>query len=415
MDYPAVSLPVLSPASRAESDPPAQTPNSLVRLCFYLVVFMIPFGHFYIPGTGERLGASRLSQICIVGAILLQPRLCFSRIPFAFFAFLAYTLFRVASGCWFSWDLRETWMNSTIVLLDSLVLFVFLFNLLLYPGMARLALWALVVGAFLTACCQVVGWGVSTVQPWEGRLSVFGENANVVGLTYGVGLLCLFGLFFASHKWPITVRIVSLPVAAVILYALAQTASRGGVLVFGIGFLLMACSTRSGSSRFAHAILVLLTFSLVLGVFATRPMVVDRFLGRNKAPSPQGEARARMYPVLWEMFLRQPCLGGGPDTYKYEMTGRASPDRYAKGIFLSAHNLVLMLLVETGILGAGLYFAGFATVAYAAFHTWRRHQYIFPLALVVSLAALGVFGGVVHYSRVYWLVMAYALAARSDT
>jgi hypothetical protein len=55
----------------------ALQPNVLVRWAFYLSVFSIPFTQLYLPGTGERIGVTRLVQAPPAGArrALLVPGL----------------------------------------------------------------------------------------------------------------------------------------------------------------------------------------------------------------------------------------------------------------------------------------------------------------------------------------------------
>jgi O-antigen ligase len=409
----ALTVPAYVRVDRAANAAASELPNLLVRVGFCLVITLIPFGHLYLPGTGERIGAVRISQAVMLLSLFVQPRVCFGRAPFAFFAFAGYVLFRVLNGVVLSLEWQESWTNSTIVLLDSLLLFLFLFNLLRYPGMPRLALWSMAIGASVTALCQAVGIGVTAVNSFETRLSVFGENANVVGLTYSVGLLCLLALFYSRLLPPLFLRLAMLPAAAVLTYGLALTASRGAFLVLAIGFILLAVSSNGRTSRSAHIALVLIALLLTSAVFLTRPVVLNRLLGRAAPPS-QGEARARMFPVLWRMFLTKPIVGLGPDAYKYEMTRRALPGWWARGKLISAHNLVLLLLVETGLVGFTIYSLGFLSVGKRAFRAWREHRCMLPLALFIALAVLAILAGVVHYNRVYWLVMAYASAVDND-
>jgi len=55
-----------------------------------------------------------------------------------------------------------------------------------------------------------------------------------------------------------------------------------------------------------------------------------------------------MIPVLWDIFLRSPITGTGPDRYQYELTRRAMPYMTEKQQTINSHNLALLLLVETG-------------------------------------------------------------------
>src|SRR5947207_14075624 len=42
-------------------------PNRLVRWAFYLSVFSIPFIRVYLPGSGDKIGITRIVQVLMIG------------------------------------------------------------------------------------------------------------------------------------------------------------------------------------------------------------------------------------------------------------------------------------------------------------------------------------------------------------
>src|SRR6266496_6333609 len=96
----------------------ALRPNCLVRWAFYLSIFSIPFSHLYLPGTGERVGVTRLVEMLILFAVVSQPRVCLRLVPVALFWFLAYCGLRILSGLWFTPELSTFWWSSTLELLE---------------------------------------------------------------------------------------------------------------------------------------------------------------------------------------------------------------------------------------------------------------------------------------------------------
>src|SRR5690349_15010036 len=73
-------------------------PNRLVRWAFYLSVFCIPFVRVYVPGSGDRIGITRIVQALMLCAIVSQPRVCIRLVPAAIFWFLAYCTVRIVLG-----------------------------------------------------------------------------------------------------------------------------------------------------------------------------------------------------------------------------------------------------------------------------------------------------------------------------
>src|SRR6185503_17266686 len=163
-------------------------PNTLVRWAFYLSIFAVPFTQIYLPGTGNRVGVTRLVQALIFFAIVSQPRVCLRFIPTALFWFLAYCVVQIVTGLWLTPELRTVWWPRTFQWLQFWLPWVWvMFNVLHFPGMGRSGLWALASGCSVCALLHIAGIGVVEIgNGIEGRSTIFGENANVVGATYAV-------------------------------------------------------------------------------------------------------------------------------------------------------------------------------------------------------------------------------------
>ena len=91
--------------------------------------------------------------------------------------------------------------------------------------------------------------------------------------------------------------------------------------------------------------------AVLTGVVWQVPTVMERFQDLDPHNIGRLNPRARMAPVLWEIFLRSPIYGIGPDRYEFELTRRAMPYLVRDQKTIASHNLLLLLLVETGIIG----------------------------------------------------------------
>ena len=336
-------------------------PNGLVRWAFYLSIFSVPFSHLYLPGTGERVGVTRLVEMLIVFAVVSQPRVCLRLVPVALFWFLAYCALRILSGLWFTPELSSFWWPNTLELLEfSLPWLWVMFNVLQFPHARRGGLWALVWGCSLCALFHIAGIGVVEVDKGiEGRSSVFGENANVIGSTYAMALIVLVGLgMFRGVKLPR--RLLLLVLTALTGAGLAKTGSRTAVLMLITGVLVLLFLGGSLESRTKRFASLLLMGAVLTGIIWQIPTVMERFGKVNSSNIYQHEGRVRMAPVLWEMFLRSPIYGSGPDGYKLELTRRAMPYLIKQERMIVSHNLVLLLLVETGVIGFLLFWFAIA-------------------------------------------------------
>ncbi|MEW6301901.1 MAG: O-antigen ligase family protein [Verrucomicrobiota bacterium] len=385
-----------------------------MRWAFYLSIFTIPFYRFYLPGTGDRIGVIRMVQALILFAALSEPRICIRLFPVAMVWFLAYCGWRLAAGFWLSPEMFGHWWPSTIHWIQYSIPCVWvMFNVLQIPGMARKGLWALIWGSSLCAACHLAGIGVIHFGGLEGRSTVFGENANVIGATYAVAAIAMVGLgMFQDTK--LHERLVLLALMAVVLAALAKTGTRTALLIVIMGVALLFAYGRAFGSRAKRFAVLVLAGAVLAGVMSQVPAVVERFEKLDVSRIANQEGRARMIPVLWEIFLRSPVYGSGPDGYAFELTRRAMPHLLREQVVVSSHNLALKLLVETGLIGFALFAWG--VVKPALVSAWKarlKPAGSLPLALLLSLVIAGCISAEPSYYLVFWFAVAYALAGEA--
>jgi hypothetical protein len=385
-------------------------PNSLVRWAFYLSVFSIPFSHLYLPGTGGRVGFLRLVQIAIVCGVLSQPRVCLRLVPTALFWFLAYYTLRIIWGLWLTPEKAEVWWPSSRESLEFLPWLWIMFNVLQFPSARRGGLWALGFGCSLCALLHIAGIGVAEVaNDPTGRTSVFGLNANELGVTYAIAVIALLGLW-VLQSGKLIQRLTPFPLIAIIGLAMAKTGSRSAVLTLVLGILVLLFFGKSFGSRTRRFASLLVIGALLAVILWAVPTVMERFKEINPQNIGQDNPRARMAPVLWEMFLRSPIYGLGPDDYEDELTRRAMPYLIQMQKLIGAHNLALLLLVETGMIGLLLFSFGLKAALIAAWRARFRPCGSLPLALLLPLTIGGLTVCNPSHYLVFWVAVAYGLA-----
>jgi O-antigen ligase len=388
-------------------------PNFLVQAAFYLSVFSIPFCYLYLPGTGERVGVARLVQLLIFLGALSQPRVCLRFFPKALFWFVGYVFMRMIWGLWLTPDLAASWWPDDLVFIGYLFPWTWvLFNVLQFPDMRQRGVWVLTWGCLACAICHIAGIGVDAAfSGAEGRSSVFGQNPNEVGATYATAVIALFGLWTSQAREWIR-RLLPVPMMALIGIALAKTGSRGAILILAIGLLVLLFASPA-RSKIKHLASLLVFVTALAATLWQMPTVMTRFQEINPQNIGENNPRARMAPVLWEMFLRSPVYGLGPDGYQWELTRRALPYLIKERKLIDSHNEVLLLLVETGLIGFLLFSTGVAMALAGAWRAWRRAADPLPLALLlpIVIAAATVANPAQHL--IFWLAMAYGLTGNA--
>jgi len=279
-----------------------------------------------------------------------------------------------------------------------------------YPDFGLGGLWALVVGASICALFHVAGIGVVELDKGiQGRSSIFGLNANDIGGIYGLAFIALVALGLFRHTKP-GLRLIVFPIAGLLAVTMAKTGSRGGVLLATAGILILLPQTRAFIPRIKRYLAFLLLAVVFAGVMSQIPTVMKRFAPVASSNATREEPRGRMIPVLWEIFLRSPIYGSGPDQYQYELTRRALPYLAEKQQTVPSHNLALLLLVETGIIGFALFAIGLGKALVSAWRARSGQIGLLPLAwlLPLTLSALTISSQI--FEPAFWLVLAYALA-----
>ncbi|HTL55649.1 MAG TPA: O-antigen ligase family protein [Candidatus Limnocylindrales bacterium] len=419
MEYGQASTTVLSADPKSLGEPRISgagkvelvCPNGWVQSAFYFSLLAIPFFQLYLPGTGERLGVKRVIQGLMLAAIVSRPRVCLRLLPVALCWLFAYCCLRIIFGLWLAPQYWALWWPNSLELLQFLLPWTWLlFNVLHYPRFREGGLWAFVAGVSLCAALHIVGIGVTEVDNGaEGRSTVFEQNANEIGETYGVALVALvaLGLFRETKQ---ALRVLVFPLALLTAIALAKTGSRTGALLSTVGIVVLLPQTRAFLPRIKRYVILLLVALVFAGAMYQIPTVLKRFSSVASSDVTQEEARARMVPVLWEIFLRSPVYGSGPEQYQFELTRRAMPYLADKQQLISAHNLPLFLLAEMGVIGFLIFAVGLGKALAAAWHSRLGSCGLLPLAWLLPMTIAGLTISCPVFSPLLWLAIAYALA-----
>lgn len=185
------------------------------------------------------------------------------------------------------------------------------------------------------------------------------DFAGFVELTAPLGLAMLLQGAWRKEHLPVLSLLTVVPIGALIL-----SASRGGILGFGLAVLVLLALWQ-GRRAHGKQWLVALIFALGAGGFIV-------WLGTGEAVHRFGEltggeltwdGRVLMDRDAWRIFLRHPWTGTGVGTFEAVFPGYQS--FYSHRVVNHAHNDFLELLAETG--GAG----GLCGLAFLVLLFWR--------------------------------------------
>jgi O-antigen ligase len=410
-----LNIATLSPTGRpgAQASTRAFAEESRVNrsLCwaYYAFIFSLPVE---AVGTGIPVSVTRFVGYFFFLVALLNPGICFRRIPTAQWWFGAYVCIYALLGLFQPIMYTEEIYSRVFTLVQLMALFWISFNLLSIPRVARGALLTLSVSCALFAAMQTAGIGDQPSDGDEQRSAFLGQNPNQVANYFAMALVALVGLVYSRNARLSGWRPLAWPLLAVLGLGIVQTGSRGGILAAGVGLVTFMLGSEATRFRLRLAMMAGAAIGLIVAFSlfseANRRRWEDTFATGNLA------RREQLYPRAWAMFLEKPILGWGPMTHQYELGWRTSdiiwhnpPQRWR-----DTHNLFLHVATGTGILGL----VPFLIATWLCFRTsWRGRKGpdgMLPLALFIAVMVANMSGSWIHF-KLLWLILAYALAGNS--
>lgn len=414
-----------------------------LALCCWMALAVVPFLSriHYVP-LPQFWGEINVVWLTVgAGLALLCCGDTFARIPRAAWWMLALAALWAAQGLWV--PLHFPGLNLVTALAFATLALLAVFTLRLRELWGEDALldwlaWALLVGALLQSLiglAQVTGLvemmgGLLFYDSAHVTTNVFGHigqrNQYAHYLSWGVvAAAFLHARGRLPRAWAVALL---LWLAVSIGWAASRTVLLYCVAVAGLASL-WHWRERSEASRrlwlsmlVAVAAVVAMQFLLPLINHALSLMAADSGVERLAASSDgMGSRRVAEWTKAWMVFREHPWFGVGwsqfaAESVRLQMLPRFADAAYNSGLFTNAHNLVLQLLAETGILGAGLAVAGFVWAIWPYFRAPASSAHVLPL----SVLAVTVIHSMVEYPLWYLyflavLVIMAALAPQAGT
>ncbi|MFZ6004410.1 MAG: O-antigen ligase family protein [Actinomycetota bacterium] len=331
--------------------------------------------------------------------------------------------------------------------LEGLLIFLLVINVVRSASVLRHIIWAIVLAAALMGSlslvqeaagaydndfgglAQVTDQGFKVGEDRQGKVlrprlsGPIGEQNRYAQILLVAAPLALFRL---KHESDRRLRALAAGSLGAILGGILLTFSRGAtVAMFGLFILLLV----RRHIRLRHAVAGLLLATVAIFVvepdYAVRLSSLAR-IGAFSTDSPDQQVdgailgRATSNLAAWEVFVDHPITGVGPERYFREYSQQVGNDQNLRHFDKNrrAHNLYLETAADLGLLGIG---ALLGAVGVTALHLgavqryWRsRRPELAALAssMLFALAAYLATGVFLHlaYQRYFWMLLGLANA-----
>ena len=259
----------------------------------------------------------------------------------------------------------------------------------------------------------------SSATDFNGRFFGTVANANTFGVQITAGLACGLYLLSTVNKFKLVMTPLLIAIILFFVYLIIASGSRKAAvgMLLVVGLFGLSWSRQIAKKSILKAVLPIVAgviAVIVIGFAVVQSSHGDRFvriyegfvLGKKDRIESSEQHRLHMYEKGWELAMENPVLGIGLDNFRLSSVGGLS------GSFGTyAHSNYIELMVGTGMLGMGLYYLAWLTVAINGMgkeHRYRPEAQISMILLFIMCAYD--FAGVSYYSKVSWVIYALILA-----
>ncbi len=332
------------------------------KVTFWLslaLIFVIPLENaVFIQGLGRLSKAVGLLAAALwIATVIITGQ---ARKPRLFHAVIVlFVLWNAVSVFW-SVDHERT-MDRAITYAQLFVMVLIIWDLYATPTALHAGLQAYILGAYISIGSTIFNYFHAT-EFYSRRYAGAGMHVNDLALTLALGIAVAWYLTLIKDEqgkksyWLTLINYAYVPAAAL---AILLTASRGAVIAAMPAFLFIFLSL----TRFKLHIRILLFVMLVGSLLAVLPFVPESSFQRLAATEiaiTEGGLNGRS--AIWRegvaLFFAHPLLGVGSGAF------RSAADETGQ----LAHNFVISLLVEVGVIGFLLYTFVLTMAVYYAIH-----------------------------------------------
>jgi O-antigen ligase len=396
----------------------------MVYWFFLLFISTIPFEAADLGFTSSSFSLSKLTGVVFFASYFLYYNPLLSKSlsqrqlllpPHAFWWFLIYAVIYTLHCPFLPERFVDDFFGRLFTLIQLLIFFWVVSSLLKKEKLMLHALLTYVVASTLMAIGVVLrlpGFASVSVQASTGfeRVTALGYNPNVVAMLWALAVAALVGLCLNPAYKRLTRLLLSI-LALPLLAGIVSTGSRVGTGSLLIGLLVYFLPSWRAKQRWAAILLALLGISATIYLIVHNSSTTQRWQGalyeRNFA------GREKIVPAAIELVSERPIFGWQPVRAQDELARRLY-HIHSFPISKDAHNLLLHLLLEVGLVGTVPFLIGFWLCGKAAWKARSQRAGVMPLALFCIIFAASLTQTAV-LRKPLWLVLALASASASMT
>lgn len=384
------------------------------RSLSYFVGFCIPFYSITIPVLGKEMSLSILAMLFYF--VTLFPLLSnFSGLKKIFGRLtlipVYYYMFLTIVNCLNMGEVRTPIINVSL-LSCFLLFYLFLIHVNYDVNSMKYCIWGMGFGGILLSLLAIQGIGVE-IETSEMRLKVFDMNSNTVGIFLAISFIIILNNFIINDELHIKLlKYVFVGTFIPIITILLLTGSRTALFILSVSIVVTIVTYPSKSKRMKF---LALSGGAILCVFGLNELLnsdnimTARFIefAENKDIS----GRDEIWGDYFSFFYDSPIWGYGD-------TGFAKISKIVFGVNelrggyyygVSPHNVIVELLLLTGIIGLSMWLLFWRKMFLCAIPPYKKYHNMTPLLLLIPLF-FNIISGQLLLSTHGYIIYAYILS-----
>jgi O-antigen ligase len=240
------------------------------------------------------------------------------------------------------------------------------------------------------------------VEYIEGRVSIFGDNQNTLGIKVTVSTIVLLLAVIQNRLnlgWTRFLFLVPIPF---MLYFVGETGSRVSIISFTLAFIAgsILYKTKANLTKIG----ILIGSAVVLTLIGVLLMQSEIIIERLVKTSSSGDLGSR--DMIWKTILpiieENPILGIGKTGYDFQSV-------LLFGIPRNPHNVILEILCYTGIVGLFIFLAFIFQLFKKSYQSYLESGWLLSLLLVFPILGMFISGHILG-TKICWAIFAYMVS-----
>lgn len=302
------------------------------------------------------------------------------------------------------------------IFMDWLLMCFLLYHAFLDNRAVEICLQGFSFGAIILSILFYFGIGLEVNMVQEGeRFSMFGSNENVLGIIQAISCAIILNSFILRDRLSIKLFrflfIVPFVLSATMIVA---TGSRTALLILASEciFTVLFYQTKTRNKVFIISVSLISIFLAIQWLLSSDYSIVTRVFLAIEEGNTGG--RTEIWERYLSLFPEHPIFGVGEQGLLEVAirSGVGTTDILGYTTALSPHNVLIEVLMKTGILGLILMGSFWWKTFISAFRSLRLYKETLPLVLAIPVLAV-LFSGQILTEKYAWFVYSYMIAASS--